>query len=95
MSDTISITRKILRRVSGATQIIVFIIIIAYGSLHTVYQMDYKKEDALPIKNTCASTSTAQSPAGRNLKWGPTEHPARSIQFNSFINNLETRPGVY
>lgn len=94
MSDTISITRKILRQAAGATQIIIFIIKTSYGSLHSVNKMNYKNKDVLLIKNTCAHTSTVQSPVGGNVKWGPTECPERSIQFNSFINNLETGPGV-
>lgn len=94
VSDTISITRKILRWAAGATQIVISIIKTSYGSLHGVNKMIYKTEDVLLIKNTCARTSAVQRPVGRNVKWGPTERPARSIQFNSFINNLETRPGV-
>lgn len=94
VSDTISITRKILRRVVGAAQIIIFIIKTSYGSLHGVNEMNYESKDVLLIKNTCACTSTGQSPMGRNAKWGPTECPARSIRFNTFINNLEARPGV-
>lgn len=94
VSDTISITRKILRQAAGATQIIIFTIKTSYGSLRSVNKMNYKNKDVLLIKNTCAHTSTVQNPVGRNVKWGPTECPARSIQFNSFINNLETGPEV-
>lgn len=94
VSDCVSITRNILRLVAGAAQVVIFIIKTSYGSLHGVNERNYRSKDVLLIKNTCACTSTGQSPVGRNVKWGPTERPARSIRFNSFINNLEARPGV-
>lgn len=94
VSDCVSITRNILRLEAGAAQVIIFIIKTSYGSLCGVNERNYRSKDVQLIKNTCACTSTGQSPVGRNVKWGPTECPARSIRFNSFINNLEARPGV-
>ena len=64
------------------------------GSSHRVNKTKHENKDAQLIKNRCVHTSTIQSPVDRNVKWGPTECPARSIQFNSFINNSETGAGV-